>query len=85
MKVLSVNNKHIKKPEPETEYGCTCRNCGTVFIFKRSEASVPRCINPESKYCSIICPNCKYVMSLAQCQEFKNSEERKQFEYHYDE
>lgn len=85
MKVLSVNNNHIKKPEPEKEYGCTCRNCGTVFIFKRSEANIPRVINPKPKDSFIICPNCKYVMSLAQCKEFKNSGERKQFEYHCDE
>ena len=76
MKVLSANDNHIKKPEPEKEYGCTCCNCGTVFVFKRSEARAN---------CSIMCPNCKHIMPLAQCKEFKDLEEKKYFEYYYDE
>ena len=86
MKVISVNNNHIKKPEsePEKEYGCVCHNCGTVFTFKESEASIPKFISPTPKNCTIMCPNCKYTMTLAQCRAFKNLREREEFEYHYD-
>ena len=47
MNILAMHNDHIKKSKPEREYGCVCNKCGTVFIFKRSEACIPRCPNPS--------------------------------------
>lgn len=75
MKVLSVNNNHIKKPELEKEYGCVCNKCGTVFIFKRSEACIPRCPNPSPSQCT---PNssCQNIMTLALCKEFKTLKDK---------
>lgn len=66
MEILSIHNDHI-----ETEYGCVCNKCSTVFIFKKFEAIMPRCISPKPENCLIECPHCQNIMSLAQCQEFK--------------
>ena len=85
MEILSIHNEQIKKPEKEAEYGCVCNKCGTVFIFKRSEAIIPRCISPKPEHCMISCPHCKNIMTLAQCQEFKTLGDKQQFKYKYDE
>ena len=33
MKILSLNNKHVKKDTETLGYGCVCPNCGTVFVL----------------------------------------------------
>lgn len=87
MKILAIHNDHIKKSKPEREYGCVCNKCGTVFIFKRSEACIPRCFNPSPSQCTVRCPNssCQNIMTLALCKEFKTLEDKDQFKYTYDE
>lgn len=87
MKILSIHNDHIKQSKPEGEYGCVCNKCGTVFIFKRSEACIPRCPNPSPSQCTVRCPNssCQNIMTLALCKEFKTSEDKNEFKYKYDE
>lgn len=87
MKILAIHNNHIKKSKPEREYGCVCNKCGTVFIFKRSEACIPRCLNPSPSQCTVRCPNssCQNIMTLALCKEFKTPEDKDQFKYTYDE
>lgn len=85
MKVISINDNHIIRPEPDKEYGCICNKCGTVFTFQRSEASVPRCISPKPEYCTIMCPNCKNIITLDRCKEFKDTAEKIYFEKHYGE
>lgn len=52
MKILAVHNYHIKKIKTEREYCCSCSKCGTVFVFERSEVTIPRCINPKPEYWS---------------------------------
>ncbi len=79
MKIIAVHNDHIKKQKPEKKYGCVCNKCGTVFIFKRSEACIPRCINPKPEYCTIMCPNCQNIMTLALCTEFKTLKDENDF------
>lgn len=83
MKILAIHNDHIQKPKSERKYGCVCNKCGTVFVFKRSEATVPRCINPKPKYCTIMCPNCKNIMSLDMCNEFVTTEDKEIFYKQY--
>lgn len=84
MKILQVNNKHLEKPKP-SEYGCVCRQCGTVFIFNNSEVVIPRMINYKPEDCTIRCPNCGKGTSLKYCQKFKNSDEKNAFTNQYDE
>lgn len=78
MKILAVHNDHIEK-KPERKYGCSCSKCGTVFVFERSEVTVPRCINPKPEYCTIMCPNCQNIMSLDMCNEFITIEDKEKF------
>jgi len=78
MKILAVHNYHIKKIKTEREY---C--CGTVFVFERSEVTIPRCINPKPEYCTIMCPNCKNIMSLDVCNEFITTEDKENFYKQY--
>lgn len=87
MEILSIHNDHIKRPEKEAEYGCVCNKCGTVFIFKMSEAIVPRCPNPSPSQCTVRCLNssCQNIMTLALCKEFKTSKDKNEFKYKYDE
>lgn len=85
MKILSTQNNHAKKSESEKEYGCICNKCNTAFIFKRSEAYIPRCPNPELNCCTVVCPNCHNIMTLAQCKEFKTIDDKIYFEHEHDE
>lgn len=62
MEILKIRNRHINKIK---ECRCMCSNCGTVFVFKYSELSIPK-----AEFCTIICPNCKYVTTLDKCKEF---------------
>ncbi len=81
MKILAIHNDHIKESKSEKEYGCICNKCGTIFIFKRSEACVPRCPNPSPSQCTVRCPNsnCQHVMTLKLCKEFKTPEDKDEF------
>lgn len=56
METLKIRNRHLNKIK---EYGCMCNNCGTVFVFKYSKLSIPK-----AEFCTIICPNCKYITTL---------------------
>ena len=85
MKVISVSNNHIVRPEQYKEYGCICNKCGTVFTFQISEASVSRCIPLKLENCTIMCPNCKNIITLDRCKEFKDTAEKIYFEKHYGE
>ena len=87
MNILAMHNDHIKKSKLEREYGCVCNKCGTVFIFKRSEACIPRCPNSSPSQCTVRCPNssCQNIMTLALCKEFKTLKDKDQFKYTYDE
>lgn len=86
MEILQIFNNHIANNNPETEYGCVCGRCGSVFIFKRSEASRPRCINAKPGYYYIMCPNsnCQKLISLDKCKEFKNSKDKTLFKQQHD-
>lgn len=79
MKILKLNNNHIKD-EPEKEYGCICKNCGTVFVFKASEATCTYLGNRIFPLW-VRCPNkkCDLDILINQCTEFKNLEEKNQF------
>ena len=81
MEILKIKNNHLKY-EPEKEYGCICKNCGTVFIIKESEAIyVNNCFPVFAE-----CPNvkCKCKILINHCTKFKNPEEKKQFIHSYD-
>lgn len=85
MRILSINNNHLKKPKNEQEYGCVCNKCGTAFIFKESKARIPRCLATKPEYGCINCPNCHNVMTLKQCKKFETLIDKDKFEYKYDE
>lgn len=86
MEILQIFNNHIVNQNPEIEYGCVCEQCGTIFIFKRSEASRPRCINTKPKDCYIKCPNqdCQKVITLDKCEEFKSDDDKRLFKQKHD-
>ena len=81
MRILAVHNDHIKKTDPERKYGCVCNKCGTVFIFAKSEACMPRCINPKPSQCTVRCPNssCQNVMTFELCKELKTLTDENDF------
>ena len=81
MEVLLTKNNHLNRSN--IKYGCVCNKCGTVFIFKKSEASVPRCIDARPEHCTIICPNCRYIMTLNQCEQFRSSRQELDFREKY--
>lgn len=85
MEIIKVSNNHLANNNPETEYGCVCDRYGSIFIFKRSEASRPRCINANPKHCYTICPNsnCQRLISLDKCKEFKNEDDKILFKQQY--
>lgn len=89
MKILSLNNKHIKKEAETLGYGCVCPNCGTSFIFTSKDVSRPRIPYPNPRECVFICPNttCNQVLAMDNpcIHTFKNSDEKYEFEYLYDE
>ncbi len=85
MKILAIHNDHIKESKSEREYGCICNKCGTVFIFKRSEAYIPRYINAKPEICYIKCPNCQKIITLDKCKEFKTLKDKDEFKHKYDE
>ena len=80
MKILAIHNDHIK-PKSERKYGCICNKCGTVFIFTRSEACIPRSIDPNPNQCTVRCPNssCQNVMTFELCKEFKTLKDENDF------
>lgn len=89
MKILSLNNKHIKKDNDDLGYGCVCPNCGTVFTFDSRDIDRPRTPFPCPKDCKIVCPNtsCHRMLSMDdKCiHNFKNSNEKYEFKHRYDE
>lgn len=89
MKILSLNNEHIKKDTEVLGYGCVCPNCGTAFIFTDKDISRPRTPFPNLKDCKVICPNtsCHRILSMdnKRIHTFKKSDEKYEFEYRYDE
>lgn len=89
MKILSLNNKHVKKDTETLGYGCVCPNCGTAFIFTNKDISRPRTLCPEPRHCVIKCPNttCKQLLSMDNpcIHVFKNSDEKYEFKHRYDE
>lgn len=89
MKILSLNNKHVKKDTEVLGYGCVCPNCGTVFIFADKDISRPRTPYPDPKDCVFICPNttCNQVLAMDNpcIHTFKSSDEKYKFEHRYDE
>lgn len=76
MKIVKINNYHLKPFIREQKYRCTCINCGTVFIFTKSEASVPRFPDYKPEHCTIKCPNCLNVMTLKECEELNQKDEK---------
>lgn len=89
MKILSLNNEHIKKDTENLGYGCVCPNCCTAFIFDSKDIIRPRTPFPDPKDCKVVCPNtsCHRILSMDnQCiHAFKNSDEKYEFEHRYDE
>lgn len=84
MQLLLQRNNHIKQKERDYGYGCVCDKGSSVFIFYKKDACVPRCINPEPKDCTIICPNCQNVSHLDKCIKFKTRSELENFKDAYD-
>ena len=89
MKILSLNNGHVKKDTASLGYGCVCPNCGTAFIFDSKDICRPRTPFPDPKDCKVTCPNtnCHMILSMDnKCiHSFKNSDEKYEFEHRYDE
>lgn len=81
MEILLTKNNHLNRSN--IKYGCVCNKCGTVFIFKKSEASIPRCVSAKPEDSTIICPNCNYVMTLKQCEYFCSSRQEFNFRKKY--
>lgn len=84
MKILRINNKHKIEPE-DYGYGCECSMCGTTFIFDSFEATIPRMINAKPEYCTIMCPNCRNIITLDKCVKFNTLDEKYDFLHQYDE
>lgn len=84
MQLLLKRDKHIKQEEKDYGYGSICSRCNSVFIFDRKDACIPRCINPQPKDCTIICPNCQNVTHLDKCRKFKTLSELEDFKSKYD-
>ena len=82
MEVIAIKNNHRKKEE-EKKYGCVCPRCGSVFIFSRSEATIPRSMSYTDRDCSISCPNCKIVLTLDKCKELKDEKAVEEFKSAY--
>ena len=81
MEVLRRENNHLYKGG-EKEYGCTCKYCGTVFIFQEHEGHIPltfKNINSKPEECTVNCPNCKQIIRYSECTEFKNQIEKGDF------
>lgn len=89
MKILSLNNEHIKKDTENLGYGCVCPNCGTAFIFVDKDVSRPRTPYPDPKDCVFICPNttCNQVLAMdnPRIHTFKSYYEKYEFKHMYDE
>lgn len=89
MKILSLNNGHIKKDTESLGYGCVCPYCDTVFIFDSKDISRPRTPFPNPKDCKVTCPNtsCRRILSMDNpcIHTFKSSDEKYEFEHRYDE
>lgn len=81
MEVIAIKNNHRKKEEKK--YGCVCPRCGSVFIFSRSEATIPRSMSYTDRDCSICCPNCKIVLTLDKCKELKDEKAVEEFKSAY--
>ena len=89
MKILSLNNGHVKKDTASLGYGCVCPNCGTAFIFDSKDICRPRTPFPDPKDCKVTCPNtnCHMILTMNEkcIHTFKNSDEKYEFEHRYDE
>ena len=89
MKILSLNNEHVKKDTESLGCGCVCPYCDTVFIFDGKDISRPRTPFPDPKDCKVTCPNtnCRRILSMDnKCiHTFKNSDEKYEFKHRYDE
>ena len=90
MKILLLNNEHIKKDTESLGYGCVCPNCGTAFTFDSKDISRPRTPYPDLRDCVFICPNttCNQILTMDNnpcIHSFKNSNEKYEFEHRYDE
>ena len=80
MKLLLRQNNHIKKEQDDFGYGCVCSKCGSIFTFDRKDACIPRCPNPDPRYCMVRCPNCQHSTSFDECVKFSTQDEREDFE-----
>lgn len=86
MEVLQIRNAHLYKEGGEKEYGCTCKNCGTKFIFQEHEGNKPphfeniKNIDSWYEHCTIRCPNCNWTIKYSECTELKSQKEN--FAFH---
>lgn len=71
MNIIVKRNYH-EIPKSEREYGCECKNCGTVFIFNESEKVYRGAFMAQ-------CPNCNETISLKDCTWLRNQKEIDQF------
>lgn len=84
MEVIAIKNNHRKKEE-EKKYGCVCPRCGSVFVFSKSEITVPKMINCSNRDCYVRCPNCQLTITMEKFKEFKNEHELEMFRNQYTE
>lgn len=70
MNIIVKRNYH-EIPKLEREYGCECKNCGTIFT----------CTGRETSYevTAVRCPNCKETTTIKNCTWLRNKKEVEQF------
>ena len=80
MNIILKRNYHTI-PEFEREYGCECKNCGTIFTFTGDEVIYREDnfggVKQTSEF--IECDNCFALINLEDCTWLRNKKEVKQF------
>lgn len=68
---ILVKRSYHEIPHSEREYGCECKNCGTVFTFTGHETLY--------EVTAVHCPTCKQCITHKEWTWIRNKKEVEQF------
>lgn len=75
MKNIIAKHNYHKIPEHEREYGCECKNCGTIFTFTGDNVVY----YGDDEIPMVWCNNCLCPTDLKDCIWLRNKKEVEQF------